>query len=284
MASDRSFELVASDLDGTLLRTDDSLSPRTRAAVHGAIATGAIFVYATGRPPRWTDPVVEALDHYGFAVASNGAYVVDLSVADHDLRVVKRHEISVDAAWAAVELLRTVLPDVAFACDGLGGFAHEPGYVSNFRYPASLVGAVEELLDRPYAKLLFRHPDMTPEVFAALGDAIGDVATLTFGATPAHGPANLLPNAGTLVEVQAFGVSKAAALGWVCERVGLDQSEARTVAFGDMPNDLEMLRWADHGVAMGNAHDDVKSAADEITASNDDDGVAIVLEREFAGL
>jgi hydroxymethylpyrimidine pyrophosphatase-like HAD family hydrolase len=282
VSAGRRFDLVASDLDGTLLRSDDTISDRTRAAVHAAIAAGAVFVYATGRPPRWVDPVVDQLDHYGYAVASNGAYVMDLSIEDPDERIVDRCEILPDASREAVERVRSLLPDTAFAADGELGFAREPGYFVRFDTPpGTRVGPVESWLDQPYAKVLFRHPTMNAALFAALVEVVGDAAELTFGATPAHGPDRVLPDAMTLVEMQVRGLSKASALQQLCDRVGLHRGGARAVAFGDMPNDLEMLRWADHGVAMGNAHHDLKAVADEVTTSNDDDGVAAVLEREF---
>src|SRR5207253_8862875 len=83
-----------------------------------------------------------------------------------------------------------------------------------------------------------------------------------------------------LVEISMPGASKAAALAWVAERAGVDPSEA--AAFGDMPNDVEMLRWAGHAVAVANAHPLVKAVADELTASNEEEGVALVLERWLA--
>ena len=76
-------------------------------------------------------------------------------------------------------------------------------------------------------------------------------------------------------------MSKAAALQRICDMHGI--SSADTIAFGDMPNDIEMLAWAGHGVAMGNGHPETKAVADEVTLTNDEDGVGVVLEREFAG-
>jgi len=79
--------------------------------------------------------------------------------------------------------------------------------------------------------------------------------------------------------VAPAGVTKATGLAEVAALYGV--TAERTVAFGDMPNDLAMLRWAGHGVAMGNAHPEVAAAADEITAAHGDEGVALVLERWF---
>ena len=80
----------------------------------------------------------------------------------------------------------------------------------------------------------------------------------------------------------ASGVSKASALARICDRHGFDAQDV--VAFGDMPNDIEMLDWAGHGVAMANAHPDAKAVANEIALSNNEDGVARVLERELAAI
>ena len=104
-------------------------------------------------------------------------------------------------------------------------------------------------------------------MMAALAPAVGDVADLTYS----H-PRGLL-------EISPAGVTKAVGLAEVAERLGI--AAADVVAFGDMPNDLEMLRWAGHGVAMGNAHPMLRDVADEVTASNAEDGLALVLERWF---
>jgi hydroxymethylpyrimidine pyrophosphatase-like HAD family hydrolase len=82
-----------------------------------------------------------------------------------------------------------------------------------------------------------------------------------------------------LIEVSAAGVTKAAGLAWVCAH--LEVPADKVVAFGDMPNDVPMLTWAGHGVAMANAHDELLAVADEVTAPNSEDGVAQVLERWF---
>jgi hydroxymethylpyrimidine pyrophosphatase-like HAD family hydrolase len=84
----------------------------------------------------------------------------------------------------------------------------------------------------------------------------------------------------TLLEISAAGVSKASALARLCRQRGIEREDV--IAFGDMPNDLPMLAWAGHAVAVANAHPEVIAAADEVTASNDESGVALVLERLFS--
>jgi hydroxymethylpyrimidine pyrophosphatase-like HAD family hydrolase len=261
------FRLVASDVDGTLLRSDETLSPRNHAAVN-AVIERAIFVIATGRPPRWTEPIAEMLGHHGVAVCSNGAVTVDLR---NDAIVDTQLLLPADAA-GVVEAVRTLLPDVGFAIDSLDGFAHEPAYKPS--WPTGVLLPFEELLARPVLKLLFRHQSMNADMYRAIGEAVGDRASMIYGSTAAA------PQAHTTIEIMARGVSKASALQRLCDHHHIDAAD--TIAFGDMPNDLEMLAWAGHGVAMGNGHHEVKAVANEVTLTNDEDGVGVVLERELA--
>ena len=265
------FRLVASDVDGTLLRSDETLSARNRSAID-AVIERSLFVIATGRPPRWTHPIAEMLQHHGIAVCSNGAVTMDLS----DESIVDTRLLSPSDAAAAAAAIRSVLPDIGFAVDSLDGFGHEPPYKPVFDSGREVrVAPLEELIATPSLKLLFRHPSMDGEVLAAIVAAVGDHGTITYGST------SNVPQSRTLIEVMAPGVSKAAALQRICDRNGIGAHE--TIAFGDMPNDIEMLGWAGHGVAMGNAHPLAKSAANEITLTNDEDGVGVVLERELRG-
>jgi Cof subfamily protein (haloacid dehalogenase superfamily) len=266
------FQLVASDVDGTLLRTDETLSARTKAAID-AVVNRATFVIATGRPPRWTHPIATLVGHRGVAVCSNGAVTMDLrndSIVDTQL-------LSSAKAALVIEAVRSVLPDVGFAVDSLTAFGHEPMYKPTFDLgPNVVVAPISELIGSPSLKLLFRHPSMDAELLAAIVRAVGDNGTITYGATGSS------PQARTLIEVMAYGVSKAAALQRICDHRNISAKD--TIAFGDMPNDIEMLGWAGHGVAMGNGHPEAKAVANEITATNDDDGVAAVLERELGVL
>jgi Cof subfamily protein (haloacid dehalogenase superfamily) len=264
------FRLVASDVDGTLLRSDETLSIRNRAAID-AVVERSLFVIATGRPPRWTHPIAEMVDHHGIAVCSNGAVIMDLS----DESIIDTQLLSPSDAAAAAEAIRSVLPDVGFAVDSLDGLGHEPPYVPAFDSGRQVrIAPLEELIATPSLKLLFRHAGMTEDILAAIAEAVGKHGTITYGSIGSTAPAR------TLIEVMARGVSKAAALQRICDMRGI--SAADTIAFGDMPNDIEMLAWAGHGVAMGNGHPETKAVADEVTLTNDEDGVGVVLERELA--
>ncbi len=255
--------LVASDLDGTLLRRDGTVAGRTADVLRRVEQAGAVFVMVTGRPPRWMAEVSRQTHHRGLAVCANGALVYDL----HTERVVQSSLIEATAAAEVVAALREELPDIAFGVERPDlGFAHESGYRP--RYEAPRAQPLEELLDGGVVKLLARAEGMdSDELLARARAVVGERATLTHSSNDG------------LLEMSAAGISKASGLAALAAQHGVAQDEV--VAFGDMPNDLPMLAWAGHGIAVANAHPEVLAAADEVTASNDEDGVAQVLERWF---
>lgn len=270
----RSFDLVASDLDGTLLGWDEKVSPRTRLAIKRVLASGARFVFATGRPPRWIRPVAEEVEHFGFAVGSNGAVIVEVHSDPLLDRVVRSNLLSIEVALRSIEAVRRALPGVAFAVDSPDGFGHEPHYVPSWETPGKVaIAPVDQLVNGPLLKILFKHPEMNESNYRKVIDIVGDTASITFGSMVP------IPGHNTLIELMAPGCSKASALQWICDHDGIHSD--RVIAFGDMPNDLEMLAWAGHGVAMGNAHDTIKAVANAVTLSNSEDGVAHILEQYF---
>ena len=257
--------VVATDLDGTVVRSDGTISARTRDALGAAEQAGAMVVIVTGRPPRWLHGIAEATGHRGLAICANGAIVWDL----HDERVVASYPIEIEVVRDIAEALRREIPDLGFAVESVGhGFGHEPDYRPRWSTDdQTVVAELEALLSRPVAKLLARHEGMTAdELLARARRVVGEEwGSLTHSSRDG------------LLEISAAGVTKASTLTAVCADHG--RSAAEVVAFGDMPNDLPMLAWAGHSVAVANAHPDVLAAVDEVTASNDEDGVAQVLER-----
>lgn len=263
--------LIGCDVDGTLLNDEETLSPRTRAAVHAAVAGGAHFVLATGRPPRWIRPVVEALGFAPMAVCANGAVIYD---PEHD-RVLSVQTLSVETLATLADIARRVIPGVGLAVERIGERAHDtatpqfissPGYEHAWLNPDNTEVSFDDLLSAPAIKLLIRKAGaLSADMAAAMAGHIGDVGDLTYST-----------NNG-LLEILPRGISKATGLREVAEPLGI--AEAQVVAFGDMPNDVPMLRQAGLGVAMGNAHPEAVAAADEVTAPNSADGVAQVLER-----
>lgn len=259
------IRLVAVDLDGTLLRSDGSVSDRTRGALARAHAHGAQIVITTGRPPRLVHPLAERIGVADIAICANGALVVELATG----AVLHQHPLGEAVARRLVLGLRAELPGILFSLELGLDFAREPAYHETFRPPpAPRYADALELLREPVTKLLARHPSAPFADVLAAAQRIGGSGAV---ATTAGG---------TVVEISGAMVTKATALATLCTAEGISPDEV--IAFGDAPNDLDLLAFAGHSVAVGNAHPDVLAAVDEVTGANDDDGVALVLERLFA--
>jgi hydroxymethylpyrimidine pyrophosphatase-like HAD family hydrolase len=266
-------QLIASDVDGTLLGSFEELTPRTVAVLQRAIEADVPVVLVTGRPPRWIPPVAEPAGLAGYAVCANGAVLYDIAedrvTAVHGLLdPMMLHDVAAE--------LDTALPGCRLAAERVGASAEDPAVRSfviepDYRNPWGGEGEGHtvpraEILGHGAIKLLVSRPGMTSDEMAdAAREVLGDAVDVTFSSSSG------------LIEVAAPGITKATGLAEVAQRLGVPAE--RTIAFGDMPNDLAMLRWAGHGVAMANAHPAVLAAADEVTAPNSEDGVAQVLER-----
>ena len=260
------IRLVASDLDGTLLRPDGTVSERTRDAVAAARRAGLTLVLVTGRPPRSLAPIAARIGLGGIVICANGAVVWDLDAAT----MLDTSPLAAELAVGLVRGLRRAIPGALFAVELERGFGREAGWTDGTLPPSpdGLEGDALELVTGPVVKLLLRHPTMPhAEVARRAREAVGEEAVVTWAGTQ-------------VVEISAAGVTKAWALGRLCDRLGVHREEV--VAVGDMENDLAMLAWAGHAVAVANAQQNVLAAADEVTASNLDDGVAQVLERLVA--
>lgn len=256
--------LVATDLDGTLLRPEGTISPRTARALRALHEQGIDVVFVTARPPRWIDDVAHAVAGHGVVICLNGAFVYEPG----SRRVLELHAIADRLLIELVADLRAALPGAAFAVEGVGGIGSEHGFDhGEHALPpgATLSGRVEDLLDGTAGKLLVRCA-RTPT-----SELVVQVERVLAGRA-------VVADSGALglAEVSGPGVSKGATLArWAAAR-GVS---ARDVwAFGDMPNDLPMLRWAGRSFAVANAHPDVLAVADEVCGSNVEDGVAARLE------
>ncbi|MFB8362351.1 Cof-type HAD-IIB family hydrolase [Streptomyces sp. NPDC055929] len=262
--------LIATDLDGTLLRDDKSVSDRTVAALAAAEDAGIEVFFVTGRPARWMDVVSEHVHGHGLAICANGAAVVDLHAGGELVQV---RDLARLTALDVVRALRDAAPGTSFAVELATGIHYEPAYPPFHLDPGATVATAEKLLHEgrpgegtPVLKLLAHHTDLTPDSFLALArTAAGGHASITRSSPTA------------LLEVSGLGVSKASTLALCCAERGISADEV--VAFGDMPNDIEMLSWAGTSYAMGNAHPDVTAAASGRTVDNNEDGVAAVIER-----
>lgn len=265
-----SLRLIATDLDGTLLDSAAAVSARTRRALDAARARGVHVVPVTARQPIGLRAIAAEAGFDDWALCGNGAYATNLS----DGRMLFAEELPPETIRTLAEALRASIPGLLFASVREGGetFVAQHGYaeVADFsdhkRHPQTMGGVpLVQVLSAPSLKLVIRHPELAPTV---LFETLRDLGLTGFEATLSGAP---------FVEVMAEGVTKATGLARLCEHLGV--ARADVVAFGDALNDVEMLRWAGHGVAMAGSSSLVIDAADEVAASNDDDGVARVIER-----
>jgi Cof subfamily protein (haloacid dehalogenase superfamily) len=270
--SDWHPRLVALDIDGTLLKwvegagtTYEQISPPVHDAVHRALAAGTPVVLASGRSPHGMTRIADLLglhtegDEPLWVVASNGAVVFRYP----PFEVV--HEETFDAAPAVAAVLEHH-PDALVAVEERG-----VGYRVNRPFPDGelsgemTLAEIDDIVSGPVSRVIIRDPNATADDFVALAEKLG-----------LHGTDYVVGWTAWL-DLAPVGVSKAFGLARVAEELGVDASEV--LALGDGRNDIEMLRWAGRGVAMGQAVEVVQEAADDVTGSVHDEGVATELDR-----
>lgn len=258
--------LVATDLDGTLLRTDGTLSDATVEVLRRVQERGVRVVVVTARPLRWMEELWERVGGgRGIGIVSNGAITYDIE----SRTVLHQAGIAADEGLALTAAIRAAVPGTSFALECVSGLRHETPYVEMHPTPPGTpVGELAQIWDEPAVKVLAQHLTLDPDDFRTrVVEAVGDRATPTW-------------TVDRLMEISAAGVTKGHALAALCDRLGVTAGDV--LAFGDMPNDLAMLAWAGTSYAVANAHPSVLEAADQVAPSNDDDGVARVLARVFA--
>jgi hydroxymethylpyrimidine pyrophosphatase-like HAD family hydrolase len=258
--------LVAMDLDGTLLRSDLTISPRTAAALDRIEKAGSTFVFVTGRPPRFAVTPLLPFGYQGEVICANGALTYDIAT-----QTTSHARLIPAAALAdAAARLRAAIPGLGIAVE------YPDRHVRDQHYEVGAWGNKDDVPwlpdDQLFAsdavKLLGRHPTLSADDLLSL-------------AAPVAGEIVALYHSGglRLLEATAVGVSKGSALAGLAGRLGV--AAADTVAFGDMVNDLPMLGWAGTSYGMANAHPDVLAMVDHVIPGNNDDGVATVIEQLF---
>jgi len=200
--------LLATDIDGTLLRSDGTVSDRTRDALRAAAEAGLDVVFVTGRPPRWLDVLVEPTGYTGVAIGANGAVLYDVGAA----RILSAELLHPELLRAIGDELRAAFPQVQFALEYGLGFAAEPEYVHDWDInppydrrglpPAPpRVASFAEISDEPAVKLLAKVRELDSDAFlAAAAELVGDRASVTTSSSFG------------LLEIASRGVTKATGL------------------------------------------------------------------------
>jgi hydroxymethylpyrimidine pyrophosphatase-like HAD family hydrolase len=291
------IRLIAVDMDGTLLDSSDKVRPATAAAVRRARDAGLPVVPVTGRPERliWEPAATAGLGPLG--VGANGAVLVDLEAQE----VVYRHDFPGDDAVRIFDLVKEAVPGVLIAVDKGDRFAHEPGLFDGLAMAdrggsargRSEVGDLRAIAATGCLKLVARHPEYSSlDLAGIIGPLLQEdspYADDSEGGAAANWMDRDAP--GDLAEVTASdiawidigppGLSKASGLTELCERLGVHLDEVAAV--GDHFNDLPMLRIVGLPVAMGNAIPEVLAAVDRVMPSNDEDGVAVLIDELLSG-
>jgi 5-amino-6-(5-phospho-D-ribitylamino)uracil phosphatase len=245
--------LVALDIDGTVVDHDGALPEAVRKAVGRVLDADVPVVLATGRSWHGTRPVFDELGlPPGHSVASNGAVVVSYPP----------QEIRKAVTFDPREVIKKVVqfaPGTLIAVEEIGR-----GYRLNGHFPGGdltgemIIESIEQLSARPVTRIILRDPDRSDEDFTSLARHLG-----------LHGVTYFVGWSAWL-DIAPLGVNKASGLQDVADDLGVDPTDV--LAFGDGRNDIEMLRWAGRGVAIGDAPEDVQQAADVVTDTFADGG------------
>ena len=259
------YRLIATDMDGTLLQPDDTISTATLKVIEKAREKGVVFTLSTGRPVQGVKKYIDLLGLDCPVITYNGAVVVHSGTGD----VLFSQDMDKEDARMVYNLaLEKGVMFILWSKNRL--YASELGEKSAFyeqitSTKANLLTDFDSLLERGITKFLwYDEPEILDEYIEQLKHS--HLKDTTFIKSRAY-----------FMEFFSAQTSKAVALAKLGEYYGISQQEI--IAIGDQTNDLSMIEYAGLGVAMGNGVDKVKNAADYVTASNTEDGVAKVIEK-----
>lgn len=258
-------KLIATDLDGTIVQYDGTISERTIKAFSKAHAMGVHIYFVTGRPPRWMNEIRDAFG-FGGAICGNGAMLYDLKTST----VTEEWMISQEMQTEVAQRLRTAIPPISFAIESHDYYHREKTYVPRWDIGLDNVGVerIEDAIRGPAFKMLARCSGgefTSDEMLEIALPALEGLVTVT------HSNANE-----SLLEISALGISKGETLAKVAARLNIDASDC--ISFGDNPNDFSMLQWCGRSYAMADGHPDGIKYASGVARPHKEDGVAIVIE------
>jgi Cof subfamily protein (haloacid dehalogenase superfamily) len=271
------IRLVATDLDGTLLTPEQTVTARTRTALERVQALGITVVLVTARPIHRTQLVAIEAGVSGIAIVSNGAITIDLDKdpINNPSAILEHVSITPKVLLEFIQALRAVVSGVTFKLvSGIESYpethyhwlACRDGNGTPQDEPTAIIDALE-FAPIPATKLIARSEQHNPEALLEIARGLNIIG---LELTHSHAP---------FIEIAAAGITKARSLEKLCQARGIPREDV--VAFGDAPNDRPMLEWAGHGVAMQNAHANLLEIANEVTPSNLEDGVAVWLEKNL---
>ncbi len=266
LTSGSPVRMVAIDLDGTLLRSDKSLTKRNARAVQAAVRQGVRVVLASARPPRSTIEIYHALGLSTYQINYNGALIFD---PKRDA-VVRHTPLDARIAQKVVRIARKMDPEVVVSIEVMDKWYTDrvddtlPTESSKHRRPDRL-GPLDDVLREPVTKLMLLAPPVRlrpvrDRVIRKMGKKIGIAVSDDY-----------------LLQVVHPSVDKAEALAWVAHEYGILAEEV--MAIGDAPNDVGMMKWAGLGAAVASGWEDTLAAADVVVPGNDHDGVAEAIEQ-----
>ena len=270
------IQLVATDLDGTLLTPEQTVTARTKTTLRQVQKLGITVVLVTARPILTARLIAQKAGVSGLAIVSNGAITLDLDkdpISD-PTAILEHLQLAPEISFKFIRVLRTAVPDVTFALVDSLGFYAEPEYHAGAALAdhgalltQTLIMDALVFAHVPATKLIARSAQIQPDQLLEIARGL-NISGLEL--THSNAP---------FIEVAAAGITKARSLEKLCQSRGILPESV--VAFGDAPNDRPMLEWAGHGVAMSNAHANLLEIADEVTLSNLEDGVAVWLEKNL---
>jgi Cof subfamily protein (haloacid dehalogenase superfamily) len=258
--------LVVCDLDGTFLDPAGQVSARNRGVLHTLERVGWPFAIATARPLRDTLPLVGDLAGPVVLICGNGSMTYDLATGE----TIDYRPISAASVREVLTALRAAHPGLRLGAEhGLDlvlehGFELSVPLTRQARRVATLESTVD---DQGFGKLIVQLSGDARQYYESVRDSVRAGVEVTVSCAE-------------FCEITCAGVTKASAVAQLAARLGYTAED--TLTFGDMPNDLPMLTWSGTAVAMGNAHPSVLAACTHVTARNDEDGVAVFLNRLLA--
>ncbi len=254
-------KLVALDVDGTLVDGDGVMRQDVKEAVARIVAAGVPVVISTGRGWTSTDIIIDELQlPHGWAVTANGAMLVTYP----PLKI--ESEVRFDPADSIAKVSEAAPEAIIAVQEGLTWRVTRP-FPEGELHGDVLVESLEELASRPVSRIVVRDPDSSEAVFNAMAQSLGLHEVAYFIGWSAW------------LDIAPKGVDKASGLQRVVDELGLSAKDV--LALGDGGNDIEMLEWAGRGVAIGDATEMVRAAADHVTGRFDDGGTAEELNRWF---